>query len=124
MDAAVSKTVLVVDDEDYLADIWREILRIIGVNVITANSGEHAVSCLQENTVDMVITDLRMRGSDGFVLLEYLKNETSGEIPTVVCSGFYNECSEELSSLDVARIIPKPFDVRKELDYLKGLLDA
>jgi CheY-like chemotaxis protein len=124
MDASTRKKVLVVDDEDYLTDIWREVLKIIDTDVIVAHSGEHAITTLQENTVDMIITDLRMRGSDGFALLEYLTNEVDKKIPTVVCSGFYNESSEELSSFDVTRVMPKPFDVRKELTVLKEILNS
>ena len=122
MDGPSRKKVLVVDDEEYLTGIWQEVLKLIDTDTITAHSGEHAISVLKEHSVDMVITDLRMRGSDGFALLEYLTHSATEKIPTLVCSGFYNESSEELSALHITRVIPKPFDVRKELSYLKELL--
>ena len=122
MDAQSRKTVLVVDDEDYLRDIWQEVLKLIDTDTISAESGEHAISILKENEIDMVITDLRMQGSNAFVLLDYLKNDTPEKIPTLICSGFYNECSDELSSFDITRVIPKPFNVREELSLLRDLL--
>ena len=116
------KTVLVVDDEKYLTGIWQEILKMIDTDCVTADSGESAIAVLKDREVDLIITDLRMRGSDGFVLLRYLKNEAPIKIPAAVCSGFYNESSEELLSHDVVRVIAKPFDVRQELDFLKAFL--
>ncbi|MCP4197621.1 MAG: response regulator [Proteobacteria bacterium] len=116
------KTVLVVDDENYLTGIWQEILKMIDTDCVMADSGDSAISVLKDRNVDLIITDLRMRGSDGFVLLRYLKNEAPTKIPAAVCSGFYNENSEELLSHDVVRVISKPFDVREELDFLKTFL--
>ena len=122
MDAKGRKRVLVVDDEKYLTDVWEQVLMLIDADIIVAHSGEHAISVLKENKVDMVITDLRMSGSDGFVLLEYLANSAPEKIPTLVCSGFYNETSGELSKFHITRVIPKPFDVRAELSHIKELL--
>ena len=122
MNDCTRKTVLVVDDEEYLTGIWQEVLKMIDTDCLTAKSGERAISVLKENDVDLIITDLRMRGSDGFVLLRYLQNEAPTKIPAVICSGFYNEKSEELLSHDVLRVISKPFDVRLELEFLKEFL--
>ena len=77
------KTVLVVDDEEYLTGIWQEILKMIDTDCVTADSGDSAISVLKDRDVDLIITDLRMRGSDGFVLLRYLKNEAPKKVELV-----------------------------------------
>lgn len=118
----VGKKVLVVDDEDYLTAIWKEIFRLIDIEVLTAASGKEGISVLKESHVELVITDLRMRGSDGFDLLNYIKNEAEGDITTIVCSGFYNERSDELSLHNIKRFIPKPFNVKEELAFMQNVL--
>ena len=114
---------LVADDEQYLLDIWVEVFKLLDVDVLTASSGLDAISVLKDNEVDLVITDVRMRGSDGFVLLEYIRNEGLENLPTIVCSGFFNAKSDELAELNVTRVIGKPFSVREELDYFRALLN-
>jgi DNA-binding NtrC family response regulator len=66
--------ILVVDDEEIARDNFSYMLKKAGYDVLTAESAERAISLLREQEVDLVLTDLRMRGKNGMELLAMTKN--------------------------------------------------
>jgi two-component system response regulator PilR (NtrC family) len=73
--------ILVVDDEGPQGEILRTILSAEGYSVETAPGGGEAVRRCQEKPFDLVLTDLRMPGTDGLSLVERL---TRDDPPTLV----------------------------------------
>jgi DNA-binding NtrC family response regulator len=73
--------ILVVDDEGSQREILRTILSAEGYSVETAPGGGDAVRRCQEKPFDLVLTDLRMPGTDGLSLVERL---TRDDPPTLV----------------------------------------
>lgn len=68
-------TILVVDDEKNTREGLRWALEREDVTVLTAADGEEALEILRRESVDLVITDLRMQKLDGMGLLEAVKRE-------------------------------------------------
>lgn len=109
------KTILIVEDEILLLDTWKEMLLHFGYKPLMAENGMKAINILNEQKVDLIITDLKMPEYDGFFLLNFLK-EKNLNIPTIVCSGQ----TANLSEFDVAMIINKPLNMTlliSELDH-------
>ncbi len=73
--------ILVVDDEPLQRDIIKTILEGEGYPVQTAASGTAALSIMQKDPADLVLTDLKMAGMDGLELLAALPR---GPVPTPV----------------------------------------
>ena len=67
--------ILVVDDHPNAAFILAQVLKGLrpAVEVITAHSGEEALSLIGDGSVDIVITDFLMPGMSGLELIEKLK---------------------------------------------------
>ena len=65
--------VLVVDDEESVVTVVTDILSSTGYSILPAYSGEEALDIFTTNKVDLVITDIRMGGMDGFELMKRLK---------------------------------------------------
>lgn len=61
--------ILVVDDEEMTRRSLADILRLEGLQVKTAASGEAAVEALQQETFDLMLLDLKMPGMDGLDVL-------------------------------------------------------
>jgi len=76
-----SGRILVVDDEGPQREIIRRILDAEGYSVETAPGGGEAVVRCQEKPFDLILTDLRMPGTDGLSLVERL---TRDDPPTLV----------------------------------------
>lgn len=64
-----NSTALVVDDDQNVCELMEAILIAEGFDVLTANSGEDALSLFSEHNIDMVFTDVQMDGISGFELL-------------------------------------------------------
>ena len=79
--------VLVVDDEETIVTIVRGVLEEAGYTTVAALSGEVALEIFAINRVDMVITDIRMGGMDGFELMKRLKL-LDNNLNIVVMTGF------------------------------------
>jgi two-component system response regulator PilR (NtrC family) len=61
--------ILVVDDEKSMSDFLEIMLRKEGYEVTSTTSGEKALELLDNNLYSMVLTDVRMPGTDGFEVL-------------------------------------------------------
>lgn len=79
--------VLVVEDEELMRTIVRQILTDAGFEVYSADSAETAMSVIALNEIDVVLTDIKMSGADGLRLLEQIKDH-SQEIAVIVMTAF------------------------------------
>lgn len=64
---------LVVDDEPLVLDYIQTALKRLGHNAITADSGERAIELLEKNEFDLILSDLRLPGVSGIVVLDNAK---------------------------------------------------
>ena len=74
-----TREALVVDDEAGLLTLQALFLSKMGMHAIPAATGEEAIRCLQEQTVSIVISDVRMPGSvDGLQLYDWVVKHRPG----------------------------------------------
>ncbi|HKD45299.1 MAG TPA: response regulator [Candidatus Angelobacter sp.] len=81
------KTVLFVDDHEVLANLSCEILEMQGYRAISAYNADHALSRIQEDAVDIVVSDYRMEGMNGVELAQKV-HETYPQIPVIIVTGY------------------------------------
>jgi CheY-like chemotaxis protein len=107
--------ILVVDDEPILLGIFAKWLLAVGCRrVLTAANGAAALAILQAESVDLLLTDVRMPVMDGVTLVRRLA-ESGTTLPSIVfVSGFGDVDRREMYALGVEAFIAKPFD-RKDL---------
>jgi PAS domain S-box-containing protein len=99
-------TVLLVDDEDLVLELGKDMLEELGFNVLTAADGVEAVDLFQEHQQEIVcvILDIVMPRKDGketFYELRALKED----VRVVFCSG----CTEEQVTRQFDNVLPAPF---------------
>jgi len=73
--------ILIVDDEESIRFFLSEQLSQAGYKVLTAASGEEALACIDKETIDLVLLDLKMGGMDGLQVMDRLEKQT---LPPVV----------------------------------------
>lgn len=76
------KKVLIVDDDVYLRDLYEEVLKEAGYEVITAVDGEDGVGKLQQGGMGLTLLDVMMPKLDGLGVLKKLQ-----ETPPVTPNG-------------------------------------
>ncbi len=82
----MSRTILVVDDEKHIREGLVSILELDGYTGLQAEDGEEAWRLINEKSVDLVITDLRMPKMSGMDLLKKIFT-TYPTIPVIVLTG-------------------------------------
>jgi CheY-like chemotaxis protein len=80
-------SVLVVDDDLFTCNATSLLLREYGYSITSCNSGLCAVSKLEDNNYDVVLTDIMMPGMTGIELLEKIRGIDS-KMPVVLMSGY------------------------------------
>jgi two-component system NtrC family sensor kinase len=118
--------ILVVDDEEEIADLMRAFLETAGYEVLTAESGAVALELLAETEVDAIVSDLRMPDIDGAALWREVRQRepllarrmlfVTGDTLSPGAQRFLDDAG--CTSLD------KPFAKKDLLERVKDLLDA
>jgi signal transduction histidine kinase/ActR/RegA family two-component response regulator len=107
--------VLVVDDEENVRELLRDILESEGYQVRLAAGGHEALRLLGEGAFDAVFTDLGMQGMSGWELARAVR-EQDKMIPLAVITGWGEAVgSSERSAAQVDWVITKPFDAAQIL---------
>ncbi len=113
MDALLGKKILIVDDEPLLREVLLEFFVLEGATVIEADGGLVGFKKLQENKVDILISDMRMPGGDGLSLLKKIQTDLDYKPLIFLYSGHTESLSEtNLQLLGVAAYLVKPFSAR------------
>jgi DNA-binding response OmpR family regulator len=80
-----SKTVLIIEDEADIRNFIARVLELEGYRVLEAGDGTRGMEIIRENTVALVLLDLRLPGPDGWSILREIKrNPELSTIPVVV----------------------------------------
>ena len=102
--------VLVVDDDEALQSIVKEVLVEEGYPVTTAGTGERALKLFKENPFHIVIVDIRLPGINGLDVLERIK-ELDPETEIIVITSYASlESSVFAMRAGAYDYLPKPFD--------------
>jgi len=116
-------TILIVEDESKMRRLLELNLGDDGFTTIAAEDAEAGMKLLRENSVDLVITDLKLPGMNGIEFLQGVKRFNSA-MPVVVMTAFGSvETAVEAMKAGASDYVLKPFSlsemrmvVRKELD--------
>lgn len=109
--------ILIVDDEPAICNFVKQALRAYQVD--EASNGEEALIAVRANRPDLVITDIRMPGMDGFALSEALKEEFP-DLPVVALSGYVG--AEDIQGYNFAAFIDKPMSLDGFVDIVENTL--
>jgi len=103
-------TVLIVDDEQDIRDASERILSRVGYQIQKASNGNEALDILNNNSIDIVLLDLKMPGMDGMEVLAKIR-ERNKEIQIIVITGYATvETAIEAMKQGAYDFIPKPFE--------------
>lgn len=112
--------ILVVDDNDDIRIVVSEMLSAIGYEVLSADSGETGLNVFLEYNFDIVLTDFRMPGIDGFDFACSIKKH-SPHTPVVIMTGDDKEKINFAKNTAVDEIISKPFNLMQLDETLQNL---
>jgi response regulator RpfG family c-di-GMP phosphodiesterase len=117
------KSILLVDDERSILSSLRRLLRREGWNLLTADSGEQGLSVLADQTVDLVISDMRMPQMDGATFLKKVKDLYPNTI-RIILTGYAERgaVTKAFTDADIHQMIHKPWDDEELKEILRNAL--
>lgn len=114
-------SVLCVDDEPYIREILVDTFLQHGATALNAGNGKAALEIFLNNKIDLVVSDIRMPGSDGLTLLGKIR-EHNKKIPFILVTGLADFTTSEALALGASALILKPFEPHNLLDISSELL--
>ncbi len=108
------KNLLLVDDDASLRRVLQHHLSEAGYSVLIAKDGTEAFNLYTENSIDLVITDVRMAGMDGTELLKRIRTINDEAVVIVITAHGTIEAAVTAMKLGAYDYITKPFN-REEL---------
>ncbi|MDH5297675.1 MAG: response regulator [Desulfobulbaceae bacterium] len=116
-------TILLIDDDEMVQSVTRELLTLLGYAVLSADNGQQALRTARAEAavIDLVLLDLSLPDMSGFDLLPQLRQILRPQAKIVLCSGSMCEQGgdKELQGKDLDAVLQKPF----ELSTLKGTVE-
>ncbi len=112
--AVVTAKVLLVDDEDMLRKVMKDLLERDGYHVVEARDGVEALDQVDRYAPDIIVLDLNLPGLDGYGVLSHLRSRpATAEIPVVVLTARGDEDNEvRVFGLGADDFLSKPFRAR------------
>lgn len=113
--------VLVVDDEQDVLNVLKEMLEKLGCETRGVTSGVKAIELIKKNRFDLVVTDMIMPGMSGLDIINEI-NRMDMKIPVLITAGVdLPEINVELPGFVTESFIKKPFtfeDIRKKISVI------
>jgi two-component system nitrogen regulation response regulator NtrX len=116
-------TVFIIDDEEGIRESLSGIFEDEGYTVLTAGSGEEALTILKEQTPDVILLDIWLPGIDGIETLKKMKG-LKPEIPVIMISGHGNiELAVKATQIGAYDFLEKPLSLERVLLIAKRALE-
>ena len=120
------RKILVVDDDESVRQLVRDVLEVEGYDVDVAADGFAALRRVEAGRPDCVVLDVMMPGMDGHAVLQRIRSSDGGsELPVVMLTAAADDSHAWLAwSGGVDYFLAKPFDPSELLRYLDHLFEG
>ena len=113
--------ILIVDDEELIRQSLQQTVNRSGYNCSASKDGKEALAVLDNRSVDVVITDIKMEGMDGIELLKRVKEKHDADV--IVMTGFAGDYSyEDIIETGASDFVLKPLSAGEIIVRLKRVL--
>jgi putative two-component system response regulator len=119
MPAETESKVLIVDDEQYVLDTASQILAEQNYSVVICSDANEAIDKMREDSIDIVLTDIKMPGISGLDLLEEIRKDKP-LLPVILMTGYADlNLAVEAINRGAFNFILKPYHPEYLLQIIK-----
>ena len=110
--------ILLIDDQDAILKLLRNVLTDLGYEVKVAHDGEEGIELVNSGyDFNLVITDINMPRMDGNAVAEYIRRSEKPDTPIVaLTASSYDDINKELFNF----VVMKPFDLKALITAIKS----
>lgn len=102
--------ILIAEDDPDLRESLAGVLQMFGAETIDAENGKKAYDLLCRESVDLILSDIRMPGGDGLLFLEKVRERDLKNPPFFFLSGFSDVTPEIAMAKGAQALLSKPYD--------------
>jgi DNA-binding response OmpR family regulator len=116
---------MVVEDDEEMNALERELLAVHGLDSVPAYTGRQAIDVAHRCNADAVLLDLMLPEQDGFETCRQLKKTSECRLPVVIVTALDTEdCREQGKQVGADAYFCKPFDPDAVVSKLRDLLES
>lgn len=117
-------TVLIVEDEEDLAELMRVNVEAAGYRVLVARNGEQGLDLFRQDQPDLVTLDLKLPDVSGFRLLDLFKRTLPPATPVIVVTALDYAEAGHVVRAGADDFITKPFEPAELVARIEYLLQG
>ena len=120
-----SETLLIVDDEPLMTDLFEKFMGKRGYRVLSAASGAEALGIIdvEGDHIKLVLTDMTMPRMDGLALAAELGARLPA-LPVMLATGHDADMDIAADLPNVVAVVRKPYQNRMLAEQIRAVLDA
>ncbi|MDX1990914.1 MAG: response regulator [bacterium] len=124
MSPELSQTVLLVEDNDDIAEIEQRILQKLGLTVRRAGTVREAIALYNEEKPSLIVLDLNLPDVAGWQLIEYARQK--GRVPPVIVASAQDDLLNRVNSslYDVKAYLVKPINRQQLIEAVTAALQT
>lgn len=119
----VTNKILIIEDEKNMREILKILLEGEGYDVVEAPDGRTGIEQLRKDIYDLIITDIKMPGDDGFAVLREAKKVSPETLVIMITAFGTTESAVEAMKLGAYDYIHKPFKIDEIRLVVKNALE-
>ncbi len=118
------ETILIVEDKESMADMLKSSLSAEGYDCLIAHDGKEGIRQIQQRTIGLVLTDLKLPKKDGLEVLRAAQSEDL-TMPVIIMTAYGTiEVAVEAMKQGAYDFITKPFDIDHLLVIIRRALET
>ncbi len=122
--ATDTRLVLIVEDEDSIREVIRDVLEDRGFRVTSARNGAEALRMLDTIRPDVLVLDLLMPVMHGWDFMESYVEKTDGHAIPIVVVSVNPALPRSFNRFGVRQVVSKPFDVDVLIDAVEQAIPS
>ncbi|MEQ8955346.1 MAG: response regulator [Gammaproteobacteria bacterium] len=122
MSKSSPRSILVIDDNQEMAEFIRLAIEELGHIVIERHTGKSGLQAFHDaaNSIDLILLDIAIPDINGIHVLEEIRS-VSADVPVILVSGFV-QSKAEARALGANDVLAKPFNMQNLEDLIKKVL--
>lgn len=119
-----AKTILIIEDEPNIIKFTSRVLELEGFRIQKAGNGSEGLKIIKESRVDLILLDLMLPGTDGWAILDEVKNDSKlAAIPVIVFTASVEHQNQQRAfSMGAVDFLMKPFTAASLKEMVHGIL--
>src|SRR4051812_31564374 len=113
--------ILIVEDNSVSRKAMRVSLQNTGFFVSEAIDGESAINLIKQESLDLIVIDMRLPDTDGFTLIEQIRTHLP-HIPILCVTAYYFMEKREILKAGFDDFLVKPFELSQLITMCRALL--